>query len=144
MLDIKSFDVSAMSLGAVAKNSRNGTYCEMKVSGKDAIEAKLRIGGDQGLVAPFGCQAGEFADEAGEKISMALNVDADHEAFAKAIDASVPALVLPRSSELFGKPRNELELRDKQTVLFREGRNGFPPKISMKVRVAQKKDKGKL
>jgi hypothetical protein len=144
MIDINNFDVNTMTLGAVAKNSRNGNYCEVKVNGRDAIEAKLRFGGSEGLVAPFACQAGEFADEAGEKISMALNVDGDHEAFAKKVDDKVVGLMLPRSKELFGKNKNELELRDKQTVLFREGKDGYPPKINLKVRVAQKKDKGKL
>eukprot|EP00966_Prymnesium_polylepis_P201615 4671582-Prymnesium_polylepis.2 len=144
MLDINDFDSNAITLGAVTKNSRNNPYVEVLYNGKDAIETKLRVGGD-GLVAPFGAKPGEFADESTEKIAMALNADADLEAFAKGLDGKAVGLLLPRSKDAFGKPRNELELRDKQTPLFREAKEGYPPKVNLKVRVAQKKDKyGKL
>ena len=143
MLDIKDMmDVSAITLGAVEKNGRGSNFAEVKINGEDAIKFKFQVGGANGACAPFGIKAGEYEAENAEKIAMALTGDAALEALAKAIDEHLPKLVTSMSKQLFGAPRTELQVRDKQTPLFKPSEHpAYPAKVPLKVRVVKRKDK---
>eukprot|EP00966_Prymnesium_polylepis_P239706 5543715-Prymnesium_polylepis.1 len=134
-MDIATFDVATLSLGATRTNAMGGRYVPTLINGRDAIESKLRIDSEEGLRMPFGVSEPYGGGEPGPKLPMPLEPTEAFEAVARRIDAVVPQLVQPRAQELFGSSKTPAQLQDMYRPLVHEGHNGYSCTIPVKVKV---------
>ena len=117
MISIQDFQSTSLTLGETKTVPSGGCYTPLLIDGQSV---KLQVCSAEGMRAPFGVND---SYSGGETQTMPLVPTPEFEVFANEIDALVPVLVEPRSTELFGEKKSLSQLKDMYKHLVHLSKN---------------------